>query len=59
MSQYFPESFENSNGNSKVELDLFNYTTNVKLRRATSIDTTPPVSKTDLNSLKTEVNRSR
>ena len=46
MSQYFPEQYERSGGNVKIELDLSNY--------ETKSDLTLP-SKTDLASLKTKV----
>ena len=40
MSQYFPESYERSGGNVKVELVLYNYyTTKVDLKGETGTDT--------------------
>ena len=46
MSQYFPEQYERSGGNVKIELDLSNYETKSDLTLS---------SKTDLASLKTKV----
>ena len=55
MSQYFPEPYEHSGGNVKVELYLSNYATKTDLKGATGIDTSTLASKTDLASLKTKV----
>ena len=55
MSQYFPEPYEHSGGNVKVELYLSNYATKTDLKEATGIDTFTLASKTDLASLKTKV----
>ena len=38
MSQYFLESYEHSDGDVKVELDLFCYATKSNLKVATDID---------------------
>ena len=55
MSQYFPELYEHSGGNVKVELDLFNYATKATLEGATGIDTSTMASKTDLAGFKTKL----
>ena len=59
MIQYFPEPCEQSGGNAKVGLDLFNYTMTANLDGATSIGTFRLMSKTDLASLKTKVDKLR
>ena len=53
MSQYFPESYERSVGNVKVELDLSNHATKADAKRATGLGVFMLASKTDLASLKT------
>ena len=55
MSKYFPEPFERSGGNVKVELNLSYYVTEAELKRTAGIDTSILASKTDLASLKTKV----
>ena len=55
MSQYFPQAYEHSGGNLKVELDLSNYAMKAYLKEATVIDTYTLASKTDLASLKFNV----
>ena len=59
MIQYFPEPYEQSGGNAKVGLDLSNYAMTANLDGATSIGTFRLISKTDLASLKTKVNKLR
>ena len=52
MSQYFPEPYERSTGNVRVELDLINYVTKVDLKGATGVDTSNLVVKSNLAGLK-------
>ena len=55
MSQYFPKPCERSSGNVKVELDLSNFATKADLKEATSIGTSNLAAKSDLRSLKAQV----
>ena len=41
----------------KVELDLYNYATKVDLKRATGVDTSNLAAKSDLASLKAELDK--
>ena len=56
MSQYFP-SYKSSEGNIKVELDLTIYATKTDLKNITHLDVSSFASKTNLASLKTEVDK--
>ena len=56
MSQYFPP-YRNSGRNIKVELDLSSYATKTDLKNMTHVDVSSFVSKTNLASLKTEVDK--
>ena len=56
MSQYFPP-YRSSGRNIKVELDLSSYTTKAVLKNVKHVDVTSFVSKTNLVSLKTEVDK--
>ena len=56
MSKYFPP-YNNSSGNSKVELDLSNYATKKDIKDITHIDAGGFASKTNLTALKTEVDK--
>ena len=56
MSQYFPP-YTGSRSNIKVELDLSNYATETDLRNVTDVDVSSFASKTNLASLKTEVDK--
>ena len=56
MSQYFPP-YKSSGGDIKVELDLSNYVTKTDLKNVTHVDVSSFASKTNLASLKTEVNK--
>ena len=56
MSQYFP-SYRSPEGNIKVELDLSNYATKTDLKNVTHVDVSSFASKTNLASLKTEVDK--
>ena len=56
MNHYFPtyRSFEK---NTKLDLNLSNYATKSDLRNVTHVDITSSASKTNLASIKTEVNK--
>ena len=56
MSQYFPP-YRSSRGDIKVELDLSNYATKTDLKNVTHVDVSSFSSKTNLASLKTEVDK--
>ena len=56
MSQYFPPS-RSSGKNFKVELDFSNYVTKTDLKNVTHVDLSSFVSKRNLASLKTEVDK--
>ena len=54
----FPEPQNHiDKGKTKVELDLFNYTTNANLKIATVIDTSKYAEKADLAGLKSDVDK--
>ena len=55
MSQHFPKPYERYNGIVKVELNLSNYVTKEDLKEASGVDTSNLAVKSDLASLKTEV----
>ena len=56
MSQYFPP-YRSSGRNIKLELDLSSYTTKTDLKNVTHVDVSSFASKTNLASLKTEVDK--
>ena len=56
MSQYFPP-YRSFGRNIKVELDLSNYATKSDLKNVTDVDVSSFASKTNLASLKTEVDK--
>ena len=56
MSQYFPP-YNNSSENIKVELDLSNYTTTKNIKDITQVDISSYALKTNLATLKTEVDK--
>ena len=56
MSQYFPP-YRSLGGNIKVELDLRSYATKTDLKNVTHVDVFSFASKTNLASLKTEVDK--
>ena len=56
MSQYFPP-YRSSRSSFKVELDLKNYVTKTDLKNVTHVDVSSFASKTNLASLKTEVDK--
>ena len=58
MSQYFPKPFKNFGGNINVKLNLSNYATKTELSNIGHVDTSNFALKTNLASLKTEVDKS-
>ena len=59
MSQYFPKPFNSGFGDSiKVKIDLSNYPTKTDIKNISHVDTSSFVLKTNLASLKTEVDKS-
>ena len=57
MSQYFPKPFKNFGGNINVKVDLSNYATKVGIKNISHIDTSSFALKTNLASLKTQVDK--
>ena len=57
MSQHFPKSYDHFAGNVKVELDLSNYATTGDLKGATEDDTSNLAAKSNLPSLKAELEK--
>ena len=57
MSQYFPKPFWSFGGNINVKVDLSNYKTKTDLKNITHGDTSSFALKTNLASLKTEVDK--
>ena len=57
MSQYFPKPSKNFWGNVNVKVDVSNYQTKTDLKNVTHIDTSNLELKTNLASLKTEVDK--
>ena len=58
MSQYFPKPFNSHFGDSiKVKIDLSNYATKTDIKNISRIDTSSFALKTNLASLKTEVDK--
>ena len=58
MSQYFPERYEPFEGDINVKVDfLSNYATKVDFKNAAGVYTSKLVAKSDLVSLKAEVNK--
>ena len=57
MSQYFPKPFRSFGGNINVKVDLSNYATKTDLKNVTHVDTSSFSLKTNLASLKTEVDK--
>ena len=56
MSQYFPKPFDSHFGESiKVKIGLSNYATKTNLKNVTHVNTSSFALKTNLTSLKTEV----
>ena len=57
MSQYFPKPFRSLGRNINVKDDLANYATKTDLKNVTHVDTSSFALKTNLASLKTEVDK--
>ena len=58
MSQYFPKPFNSHFGDSiKVKIDLSNYATKADIKNISHVDTSSFALKTNLASLKTEVDK--
>ena len=57
MSQYFPKPYESFGGDINVKDDLSNYPTKSDLKNATGIDTSKLAAKSDLVSLKTDIDK--
>ena len=57
MSEYFPKPHNSHGGDIKVELGLSNYATKTELKNVTHADVSSFASKTNLASLKTEVDK--
>ena len=57
MNQYFPKTFRNFGRNIDAKVDLLNYATKIDLKNVTHIDTSGFALKTNLASLKTEVDK--
>ena len=57
MTQYFPKLYEPFVGDINVKVDLSNYATKVDIKNITHIDTSSFALKTNLASLKTEVDK--
>ena len=57
MSQYFPKLFRSFGRNINVKVDLSNYATKTDLKNVTHVDTSSFASKTNLASLKVEVDK--
>ena len=56
-SQYFPKPFSSFTGNINVKVNLSNYATKTDLKNVTHVDTSSFALKTNLASLKTEVDK--
>ena len=57
MSQQFLKPFRNFGGNINVKVDLSNYATKTDLKNVTHVDTSSFTLKTNVASLKTEVDK--
>ena len=57
MTQYFPRQYEPFGGEINVKVDLSNYATKTDIKNITHIDTSSFALKTNLASLKTEVDK--
>ena len=55
MSQYFPKPYEPFGGDINVKVDLSNYVTKTDIKNISHVDTSSFALKTNLASLKTEV----
>ena len=57
MSQYFPKPYEPSGGDINVKVDLSNYARKADIKNISHVDTSSFALKTNLASLKTEVDK--
>ena len=57
MSQYFPKPYEPFGGDINVKVDLSNYATKTNLKNVSHVDDSSFVLKSNLLSLKTEVDK--
>ena len=57
MGQYFLKSYECSSGNEIAAWNLSSYATRANLKEATGVDTSNEAAKSDLASLKADVNK--
>ena len=57
MSQYFPKPYEPFDGDINVKVDLSNYATKTDIKNISHIDTSSFALKSNLASLKTEVDK--
>ena len=57
MSQYFPKPYEPFGGDINVKVDLSNYATKTDLKNVTHVDTSSFALKTNLTSLRAEVDK--
>ena len=57
MSQYFPNPYEPFGGDINVKVDLSNYATKTDLKNVSHVDVTSFALKSNLASLKTEVDK--
>ena len=57
MSQYFPKPYEPFGGDISVKVDLSNYATKTDIKNTSHVDTSSFALKSNLASLKTEVNK--
>ena len=57
MSQYFTRPYEPFGGDINVNIDLSNYATKADLKNAKEIDTSKLAAKSDLASLKSEIDK--
>ena len=57
MSQYFPKPYEPFGGDINVKVDLSNYATKADIKNISHVDTSSFALKSNLASLKTEVDK--
>ena len=57
MNQYFPKQYEPFDGDINVKVDLSNYATKAHIKNISHVDTSSFALKTNLASLKTEVDK--
>ena len=57
ISQYFPKTYDPFGGDINVSVDLSNYATKADIKNISHVDTSSFISKSNLASLKTEVDK--